>query len=42
VFVIDDALTEGAETITVTLSSPGGRAVLGTRSVAVLTINGNN
>jgi hypothetical protein len=40
--ILNDTLTEGAQTINLTLSSPGGGAVLGTRSAAVLTIAAND
>ncbi|MBK5258553.1 MAG: DUF11 domain-containing protein [Thermoanaerobaculia bacterium] len=42
VTVNDDALPEGAETVTLTLGAPTGGAVLGTPSLATLTISAND
>jgi hypothetical protein len=42
VTIIDDTFTEGAQTINLTLSSPGGGAALGPRATAVLTINASD
>jgi hypothetical protein len=36
--ITNDTLVEGSETVNLTLSSPGGGAILGARSTAVLTI----
>ena len=38
VWLLDDVLLEGSETLTVSLAQPGGGAVLGERTSAVLTI----
>lgn len=40
--LVDDSLGEGDETLEVTLSAPGGGAVLGSPSLAVLTIRDND
>ncbi len=40
--IVDDALVEGNETVTVGLSAPTGGATLGTQSTAVLTITDND
>jgi hypothetical protein len=42
VFITDDAYTEGAETVSLTLSNPTGGAALGSPASASLTINDND